>query len=126
MFDTCQLQSGTDNCSHHDLSQTIAKSLQPFTDGDFVRECLQSICTEICPENASLFSKVPLSRMTIQRRVKDLAKDVTEQLYNRLASCTYLSIALDENPNIIDTVQLLVYVRAVNGQFMYGQFMYGQ
>ena len=48
------------------VAQIIAKSSRPFTDGDFVRECLQSICTEICPENASVFSKVPLSRMTIQ------------------------------------------------------------
>ena len=47
------------------VAQIIAKSSQPLTDGDFVRECLQSICTEICSENASLFSKVPSSRMTI-------------------------------------------------------------
>ena len=104
------------------VAQITAKSSRPFTDGDFVRECLQSI-TEICPENVSLFSKVPLSRMTIQRRVEDLAKDVTEQLHDRLASCTYFSVALDESTDIIDTAQLLVHVWAVNGQFMYGQCM---
>ena len=107
------------------VAQIIAKSSRPFTDGDFVRECLQSICTEICPENASLFSKVPLSRMTIQRRVEDLAKDVTEQLHDRLASCTYFSVALDESTDIIDTAQLLVYVRAVNGNFKVTQELAG-
>ena len=54
--------------------------------------------------------------MTIQCQVEDLAKDVTEQLHDR-ASCMYLTVALDESTDIIDTAQLLVYVRAVNGHF---------
>jgi len=40
-----------------------------------------------------LENKVPLSRMTIQRRVEDLAKDANEQLHERLAGCTYFSVA---------------------------------
>lgn len=50
--------------------------------------------------------------MTIQRRVDDLATDVTEQLIGRLARCTYFSVALDESTDNTDTAQLLVYVRA--------------
>ena len=99
------------------IAQLIAKSSRPFTDGDFVKECIQSICTKICPEKSSLFNKVPSSRMTIQRRVEDLAKDANEQLHDRLASCTSFSVALDESTDTTYTAQLLVYVRAVNSNF---------
>lgn len=107
------------------VAHLIARSSRPFSDGDFIKECLESICTEICPENARLFSKIPLSRMTIQRRVEDLAKDITEQLLDRLASCTYFSVALDESTDITDTAQLLVYVRAVNSNFEVTQELAG-
>jgi len=77
------------------VAQIIAKSSRPFSDCDFVRECIQGICSEVCPKKASLFSKVPLSRMTIQRRIQDLAQDVTKQLRERLAVCRYFSIAFN-------------------------------
>jgi len=52
--------------------------------------------------------------MTIQRRVEELAKDVCEQLHEKLANCKYFSIALDESTDNVDTAQLLVFVRAVS------------
>ena len=63
--------------------------------------------------------------MTIQRRVEDLAKDVTEQLHDRLASYTYFSVALDESTDNTDIAQLLVYVRAVNNNFEVTQELAG-
>jgi len=45
---TCQLQCST---------VIFAKLSQPFTDGDLVKECNQSICTEICPENQGYLTK---------------------------------------------------------------------
>jgi len=79
------------------VAQIVAKLSRPFTDGDFVKDCIQAVCTEICPEKSELFNKVPLSRMTIQRRVEELAKDVCEQLHEKPANCKYFSIALDES-----------------------------
>ena len=96
------------------VAQIIARSSRPFTDGDFVKDCMQAICKEVCPEKTDLFNKVPLSRMTIQRRVVDLSNDVCEQLRDKLAICKYFSIALDESTDNVDTAQLLVFVRAVD------------
>ena len=98
---------------------------QLFTDGNFVKDCIQAVCTEICPEKSELFNKVPLSRMTIQCRVEELAKDVCEQLHEKLANCKYFSIALDESTDNVDTAQLLVFVRAVNENFELTQELAG-
>ena len=85
------------------VAHIVAKSSRPFTDGDFVKDCIQAVCTELCPEKADLFNKVPLSRTTIQRRVEDLATDICEQLCERLANCKYFSIALDESTDNVDS-----------------------
>lgn len=88
-------------------STAISKSSRPFTDGDFVKECLEIICTEIlCPDKSSRYNKVPLSRMTIQCRVEDLANEANEHASRAYFFSSYT-----------DTGKLLVYVRAVNNNF---------
>ncbi len=71
------------------VAHIIAKSSRSFTDGDFVRDCMQIICEEICPEKIDIFNKVPLSRMTIQRRIEELSTDITEKLSDKLDECKY-------------------------------------
>lgn len=94
-------------------STAISKSSRPFTDGDFVKECLEIICTEISPEKSSRYNKVPLSRMTIQCRVEDLAKEANEH-----ASRAYFFSSFEwKHSHYTDTGKLLVYVRAVNNNF---------
>ena len=107
------------------VAQFIAKSSRPFSDGDFLKDCMHIVCAEICPQNSDLFKKVPLSRMTMQRRVEDIGEDITEQLRDRLASCKYFSLALDESNDNTDTAQLLVFVRAVSENFELTQELAG-
>lgn len=56
------------------------------------------------------FQQIPLSWMTIQRRVENVAKDANE--YDRMVGYSYFSVALNDSGDT-ETVQLLVYVRAV-------------
>ena len=57
------------------VAHIIAQSSHPFSDGDFVKRCMLAVC-EVCPTKTATFSSVPLSRMTVQRRVDDIAKDI--------------------------------------------------
>lgn len=107
------------------VAQIIARSSRSFSDGEFVKECIKSICDDICPEKWDVFSKIPLSRMTIQRRIEDMACDLSEQLGELLSRCKYFSIALDESCDVSDTAQLSVFVRVVDENFILTQELAG-
>lgn len=72
---------------------------------------------EMCSDNKSVFQDISLSRMTVQRRVHDVAADLTEQLVSRSSQFVYYSLALDESTDVKDTAQLLVFIRGVNENF---------
>lgn len=107
------------------VAHLIASSSRPFTDGDFVKQCMLAVCDEICPDKHSKFNDVPLSRMTMQRRVQDLGDDVLEQLVVRAKSFRFFSLALDESTDVSDTAQLLVFVRGVDDKFEITQELAG-
>lgn len=52
------------------LAEEIAKSARPFTEGDFIKNCMLKVCDELCPGKRQLFSNISLSRNTIADRVK--------------------------------------------------------
>jgi len=99
------------------VAKEIASSSRPFTDGDFVKKCLQIVCEEMCPEKKLLFQDVSLSRMTIQRRIGDISENLTHQLKDICSKFEYFSIALDESCDVKDTAQLLVFIRGVSHTF---------
>ena len=43
------------------LSHKIANKSKPFSDGEFIKECLLDSAALICPEKKEAFEKVPLS-----------------------------------------------------------------
>ena len=60
------------------------KKSKPFSDGEFVKECIVRVADFLCPEKKETFAKISLSRQTIARRVEELG----------------YSLALDESTNI--------------------------
>lgn len=64
------------------ISHKIARNSKPFSDGEFVKECLVDSATLICPEKKKAFANVPLSRRTVTRRVEDIAGNLELQLQN--------------------------------------------
>ena len=95
----------------------IAKSGQPFTDSDFVKQCMITASEKLCPEAVRKLQMVDLNRMTVQRRISHLSTDVTRQLANKAANFVYFSLAADESTDINSTAQLLVFVRGVSSSF---------
>ena len=79
------------------VSLLIAKKMHPFTDADFVKDCILAAVDVICPEQHDAFMAIPLSARTATRRVEDLASDVRSSMLTKFKSLGIFSIALDES-----------------------------
>ncbi|XP_035242994.1 general transcription factor II-I repeat domain-containing protein 2B-like [Anguilla anguilla] len=95
------------------ISHKIAKNSKPFSEGEFVKECLVDSAALLCPEKKEAFEHVPLSRRTVTRRIEDIAVNLELQLQRDVANFDFFSLALDESCDVRDTAQLLVFVRGI-------------
>ena len=89
----------------------IAKKMHPFTDADFVKDCILAAVDVICPEQHDTFMAIPLSASTATRRVE--ASDVRSSMLMKFKSLDIFSIALDESCDTKDTAQVTIFVRGV-------------
>ena len=48
------------------ISKLIAKKYKPFTDSEFIKECVITLAQIMCPEKQKLFENISLSRMTLK------------------------------------------------------------
>lgn len=99
------------------VAEIIAKGGRPFTDGDFVKQCLLLASEKLCPEAKNKFQNVSLNRMTIQRRVQQLSEDIEDQLKSAASEFEYFSLAVDESTDRTSVAQLLVFVRGIDKNF---------
>ncbi|XP_043917683.1 general transcription factor II-I repeat domain-containing protein 2B-like isoform X2 [Protopterus annectens] len=99
------------------VSNLIAKKSKPFADGEFIKECLESVADVICPEKQSDFSKISLSHQTVARCVEDIAKYIENTLESRCTTFKFYSIALDDCTDVTDTTQLAIFIRGVDINF---------
>lgn len=99
------------------ISEQIAKKSKPFTDGEFVKQCMESAAEVLCPTQKHLFSKVSLSGATVARRIEELAQDIENTLKARAQKFAFYSVALDESTDMTDTAQLAIFVRGIDQCF---------
>lgn len=99
------------------ISQQIVRAGKSFTEGELIKNCMMLAVSELCPEKKKSFENVSLSRMTVQRRVTDIADNIKENLEQYSKKFKYYSIAIDESTDVRDTAQLLVFIRGVNEKF---------
>ena len=99
------------------ISREIAVSGKCFTEGEFVKKCLLLAVSELCPEKLRMFQNISLSRMTVQRRVSDIAANLMNQLKQKVKEFCFYSLAMDESTDCRDTAQLLIYIRGVDKNF---------
>ena len=62
------------------IAEEIAKASKPFSEGEFIKGCLEKVCSVVCPDKKQAFSNISLSRNTVASRVDELASDVESQL----------------------------------------------
>lgn len=83
------------------MAEEIAKSARPFTEGDFIKNCMLRVCDEVCPDKRQLFSNVSLSRNTIAKRVDELSFNLKEQLVKKGKEFIAYSLAVDGSTDIL-------------------------
>ena len=99
------------------VAYKLAKHSKPFSDGEFVKECMTDCASILCPEQKSKFEAVSLSRKTVVRSIEVISEDLTEQFKVASKSFQYFSLAMDESTDIKDTAQLLIFVHGVDDDF---------
>jgi hypothetical protein len=99
------------------ISQIIAKKSKPFTDGEYMKECVMKAAEILCPKKQQLFKNISLSAKTVAKCVNDLAGDIQCQLKEKCKNFVAYSIAIDESTDVKDIAQLVVFVRGVNEDF---------
>ncbi|XP_066976073.1 general transcription factor II-I repeat domain-containing protein 2-like [Macrobrachium rosenbergii] len=93
------------------ISNEIAASSRPFTEGDFVKKCMLLTADVICPDKRQAFANVSLSRNTIAERINEIAEDIDNQLQSKVKSFVAFSVAIDESTDVCDVAQLAVFIR---------------
>jgi len=99
------------------LSQKIVKRNKPFSDGEFIKECLSDAANIMCPEQKTKFDSISLSRRTVVRRVEKISDNLMHQLRDASKDFLWYSLALDESTDVQDTAQLFVFIRGINTRF---------
>ena len=92
------------------IAEKIARWTRPFTDGEFVGDCMQKVAKVLLPDKARLFEEINLSRNTIARRIKDIAPDLSGQLSSKRGQFQCFSPAFHESTDVSDPAQILVAV----------------
>ncbi|UYV68357.1 hypothetical protein LAZ67_5004044 [Cordylochernes scorpioides] len=91
------------------LSEMIAKHSKPFTEGDFIKECLIKAAEIVCPGSVKTFQAISLSRNTVVERVTDMARNLNDQIKEKSSCFEAFSIACDESTDIGGVAQLAVF-----------------
>jgi hypothetical protein len=99
------------------VSSLIAKKSKPFIDGEFIKECLESVVDIMCPDKKTDFSKISLSHQTVSRRIDDIGKSIENKLEEKVRSFKYYSLAIEESTDVMDTAQVAIFVRGIDSEF---------
>lgn len=101
------------------LSLEIAKAGKPFTDGEFLKNCMYNVSEilfqdmtnkdEICRKIQDL----PLSARTVKERILTMSTEVSNMQIMDINSSEFISIAVDESTDISDMAQCCVMAKYI-------------
>ena len=91
---------------------------KPFSDGELVKRFLIDVVKCIYPGKENDYSSIPLSRVKIQRRQDNIAKQLALSLQTKVnKEASLFSLVVDESTDIKDSVQRLVFIRSLSPSF---------
>ena len=99
------------------ISRETSASGKCFIDGEFMKKCMPLAVSELCQEKMRMLQNISLPRMTVQRRVADIAANLTDQLRQKVKKFCFHSLAVDKSIDCCNTVQLVIYIRGVDKDF---------
>lgn len=101
----------------YSVAMLVAKKMKPFSDGEFVKACLEAVIKDVLPDKIKLFSSISLSRQSICRRIEDISAEIVVTLRDKINNFKAYSLAFDESTDVSDTSQLVIFIRGVNDAF---------
>lgn len=99
------------------LSEKIARASKPFTDGEFIKECLLSAAEIMCPEQRQAFANIRLTGNIVAQRMDDMTESLQDKLREKAKSFVAFSMAAHESTYINNVPQLAVFIRGVDETF---------
>ena len=58
------------------IVQKVIERGKPFTDGNYIKECLMEAVNNLCPKNSNLFASISLSASSVVRRTEELGENI--------------------------------------------------
>ncbi|XP_065673969.1 general transcription factor II-I repeat domain-containing protein 2B-like [Hydra vulgaris] len=101
----------------YNLAHLIAFHSRPFTEDQFIKNCLIETANILCPEKMKDSNKISFSRNTIAERVNDIAADLRSQLKIICKDVQAFSITVDESTDFKDVAQLSVFIRGCSFKY---------
>ena len=89
-------QNGKSIITSYVIAEKIVRSARSFTDGEFVRECMQEVAKVMLQDKSRLFD-ISLSRNSIARRIEDSGKDLSGQLSSKTNEFQCFSLDFDKS-----------------------------
>ena len=99
------------------LAFKTAQASKPFSDGEFIKQCMVKTAGLLCPDTKGKYEQISLSRRTVTRRIKQIDEHLANELKEKEDSFVFYLLALDESNDVRDTAQLLIFVRGINDNF---------
>ncbi|UYV67078.1 hypothetical protein LAZ67_4003833 [Cordylochernes scorpioides] len=108
-YDTYEVSQESEAAVHasYVLSEMITKHSKPFTEGDFIKECLIKAAEIACPGSVKTFQAISLSQNTVVERVTDMARNLNDQIKENSSCFEAFSIACDESLSYYTEVRWL-------------------
>ncbi|KAF7247962.1 Cartilage-associated protein [Varanus komodoensis] len=98
----------------YEVAMLIVKHCKPFTEGEFIKDCMMKMVEKICPEKKQVFANVCLARNTVVRRIENVSSDIKGQLEAKGVKFDFFSFTCDKSTDASDTAQLLIFLRGVD------------
>jgi hypothetical protein len=89
------------------VSEIIPKRLKPYSDGEFVKECLEVVGDIICPDKKKTLS---VCHDLVSRRINYISQMVEAKLHDLPQKFEAFSIAVDGSTDVVDTAQLAIFI----------------
>uniref|UniRef100_A0A3B1IGP9 Uncharacterized protein n=1 Tax=Astyanax mexicanus TaxID=7994 RepID=A0A3B1IGP9_ASTMX len=109
--------SGTDHAkaveASYRVAQLIAKAGKPHTIGEslILPAAKEMVSVMLGEKPCKQLNLISLSDNTVERRINEMAHDVTQQLIKRVRESRFYAIQLDESTDIANLSNLLAFVR---------------
>ena len=99
------------------LAFKIAQASKPFSDGEFIKQCMVETAGLLSPNTKCKYEQISLSRRTVTRRIEQIDEHLANELKGKADSFVFYSLVLNESNDVRDIAQLLIFVRGINDNF---------